>query len=148
VSWNWSFGNGQVSLGQQPPPQKYQVPFQNTNYPVELVVVDSSNCADTAVNYIKVVNNCIVQVPNAFTPNGDGHNDYLYPLNAWKATELRFRVYSRYGQVVFESGDWTKKWDGTLGGKMLATGTYVWTLEYTDDNKKHIFLKGTTVLIR
>jgi len=148
VSWSWSFGNGELSEEQQPSPQKYANPSFNTNYPVKLIVVDSSGCADTAVSYIKVVNNCIIQVPNAFTPNGDGHNDYLYPLNAWKATQLRFRVYNRFGQVVFETGDWTKKWDGTLGGKMLPTGTYVWTLDYNDENKKHISLKGTTVLIR
>jgi gliding motility-associated-like protein len=88
-------------------------------------------------------------VPSGFTPNGDGFNDYLYPLNAYKATKLEFRIFNRYGQLVFETKDWTKKWDGTINGRPQDTGTFVWMLQYTDiDSGKEYFLKGTTVLIR
>ena len=47
--------------------------------------------------------------PSAFTPNNDGLNDYLYPLNAYKATNLLFKVYNRFGKLVFETKDCTKK---------------------------------------
>jgi len=87
-------------------------------------------------------------VPSAFTPNGDGLNDYLYPLNAYEATNLLFRVFDRSGQLVFETKDWTKKWDGTVKGIKQATDVYVWMLEYTDVKGKKISQKGTTVLIR
>ena len=88
-------------------------------------------------------------MPNAFTPNGDGINDFLYPLNAYKAENLIFRVYNRYGQLVFETRDWTKKWDGTIHGKEQGTGTYVWTLQFTDtESGKKFSLKGTSTLIR
>ncbi|HXB34879.1 MAG TPA: gliding motility-associated C-terminal domain-containing protein, partial [Puia sp.] len=87
--------------------------------------------------------------PGAFTPNGDGVNDYLYPLNALKAVDLQFRVYNRWGQLVFETTNWLNKWDGTTGGRPQAAGVYVWTLSYIDgDTGKRIFQKGTSMLIR
>nr|MCU0396303.1 gliding motility-associated C-terminal domain-containing protein [Chitinophagaceae bacterium] len=63
--------------------------------------------------------------------------------------DLHFRVYNRYGQLLWETRDWTRKWDGRLNGRPLDTGTYVWMLEYTDgDSGKKVSQKGTTVLIR
>jgi gliding motility-associated-like protein len=88
-------------------------------------------------------------VPNAFTPNFDGKNDYLYPLNAYKADNLVFQVYNRFGQLVFETKDWTRKWDGTINGRQQQTGTFVWVLKYIDhDTQQPVLKKGTTVLIR
>jgi gliding motility-associated-like protein len=88
-------------------------------------------------------------VPSAFTPNRDGINDYLYPLNAFKATNLSFKIFNRYGQIVFETTDWTQKWDGTIKGKNQPSGTYVWTLSYTEsDTGKNVSVKGSSTLIR
>jgi gliding motility-associated-like protein len=60
-------------------------------------------------------------VPNAFTPNGDGLNDDLYPVNALSLNDLDFRVFNRFGQLIFESRDAAKKWDGKLNGQMQPT---------------------------
>ena len=87
-------------------------------------------------------------MPSAFTPNNDGLNDFLYPLNAYKATNLVFKVFNRWGQLVFATNDWTKKWDGTIGGVPQTTAVYIWMLTYKDENQKQVFLKGTTTLIR
>ena len=88
-------------------------------------------------------------MPSAFTPNGDGLNDYLYPLNGYKAKNLEFKVFNRWGQMVFETTDWTIKWDGTVNGQKQNPGTYVWELQYTDGNTgKKVAQKGTVVLIR
>ena len=87
-------------------------------------------------------------MPSAFTPNNDGLNDFLYPLNAYKATNLVFKVFDRWGQLVFETNDWTRKWDGSIGGVPQTTAVYIWVLTYKDENQKHVFLKGTTTLIR
>jgi gliding motility-associated-like protein len=98
---------------------------------------------------LKVINNCFIAVPTAFTPNGDGMNDYLYPLNAYKARDLDFKVFNRYGQLVFETKDWTHKWDGTFHGVPQPMGSYVWELSYIDtDTGKKVFKKGATLLIR
>ncbi len=145
--WFWSFGNGKTSH-QQNPLSPHYIAENNATYPVQLVVTDSAGCSDTAVKFIKTVSNCYIAVPSAFTPNNDGLNDYLYPLNAYKATNLLFKVYNRFGKLVFETKDWTKKWDGKIKGILQQQGTYVWILSYTDTNNERIFLKGTSVLIR
>jgi len=149
VGWSWDFSNGQTSSVENPPLQKYPSGASGKEYPVNLSVWNAVGCADTTYRIVKVVTNCYIAVPSAFTPNGDGRNDYLYPLNAYKATNLLFRVYNRYGQLIFETKDWTQKWDGTFKGMQQPVGAYVWTLEYNDQpGNKKIFLKGTTVLIR
>ncbi len=149
VSYYWNFQNGNTSEIKDPFPQKYPILLTEHNYPVSLVVQNDLGCFDTAVNSIRVLKSCYIAVPNGFTPNGDGLNDFLYPLNAFKADNLDFKVYNRYGQLVFESHDWTQKWDGTIKSEPQDAGIYVWTLEYTlRDTGKHVFMKGSSVLIR
>jgi gliding motility-associated-like protein len=88
-------------------------------------------------------------VPSGFTPNGDGLNDYFWPHNALKADNLDFKVYNRWGQLVFHSRDWRKKWDGRINGQLQTTGVYVWMLSYTHrDTGQKVFQKGTVALIR
>jgi len=150
TSWDWDLGDGSAEeLLETPPNHRYVAPNVEKIYNVRLIVQDSLGCYDTAYRQIRKLRSCYIAVPNAFTPNGDGINDYLYPLNAYKAANLTFRVYNRYGQLVFETNDWTKKWDGKIGGQEQGTGTYVWTLQYTDtESGKKFFLKGTSTLIR
>jgi len=148
-AWYWDFGNGNNSLLQQPQDQTYPYAKDIRMIPIQLVVTNDLGCKDTAVQLIKVVGNCYIAVPNAFTPNGDGLNDYLYPLNAYKAKDLIFKVYNRFGQLLFQTTDWTVKWDGTFKGQGADPATYVWILQYTNiDTGKRIELKGSTVLIR
>ena len=149
LKWNWDFGNNNTSNLQQPPQQSY--PYTNIikDVPVQLIVTNNIGCRDTATQKIKVVGNCYIAVPNAFTPNNDGLNDYLYPLNAYKAKDLIFRVYNRFGQILFQTTNWTNKWDGTFKGQGADAGTYVWILQYTHiDTGNRVEQKGTTVLIR
>lgn len=149
VSWLWDFGNGQTSTLQNPPSQSY--PFANNNYtvPVTLTVTNNIGCQSTAATTINILNNCYIAVPSAFTPNGDGLNDFLYPLNAYKAKDLAFSVYNRLGERVFYTTEWTNKWNGRYKGQDADLGTYVWILTYTNtDTNKRVEQKGTTVLIR
>ncbi len=149
ISYQWNFGNGNNYFGKNPPPQTYSQANNSVNYLVQLIVQNNLHCTDTLTKNVKVVYSCFIAVPSAFTPNGDGINDYLYPLNAYKADNLSFIVYNRLGQVVFETKDWTKKWDGRLNGQPQPNGTYVWMLQYIHhDTKQFYSLHGTTVLIR
>lgn len=149
ISWQWNFGNGVTSNIQFPSAQSYNVTGRKANYTARLGVTNALGCADTTYKIITVLASCYIAVPSGFTPNGDGLNDYLYPLNAFKADNMMFSVFNRYGQVLFQTADWTKKWDGRVNGNAQPSGTYVWRLEYTDrDTGKKISLKGTTVLIR
>lgn len=144
----WNFGNGQSDTTINPPVQYFVIPGSQSNYITWLAIMDTADCTDTAYHIIHVEDNCYIAVPTAFTPNNDGLNDQLGPLNAYKATNLLFRIYNRTGQLVFETRDWTRKWDGTVRGIQQATGVYVWILEYTDAAHKRVPLKGTSVLIR
>ena len=148
-SYEWRFGSGLTSTLRDPLPVTYPVPMTTRDETVRLIVHNSFGCADTATHTIKVVNNCYIAVPSAFTPNNDGLNDYLYPLNAYKARDLSFSVYNRFGQRLFFTRNWLNKWDGSFRGQGADPGTYVWVLEYvnTDTNLK-VAQKGSVILIR
>ena len=150
VQTKWDFGNGRTSSAIKPPNQNYPLPLTRQKlYPVQLVVQSNLNCFDTAVRMLRVLNSCYVAVPTAFTPNGDGLNDYLYPLNGFKTIEMEFKVFNRLGQLVFVTKDWTKKWDGRFKGDPQPPGTYVWEFTYTHkDSGRKMYEKGTAVLIR
>lgn len=149
TNYYWDFGEGNTSSLLTPPPLNYPMSGVEKTYPVSLVVENDIGCFDTATHNLKVLKSCYIAVPNAFTPNGDGLNDYLFPLNAYKADNLEFSVYNRIGQLVFHTNDWTLKWDGTIKGNLQDSGIYVWMLKYTHhDTGKKVFQKGSTVLIR
>jgi gliding motility-associated-like protein len=148
--WQWSLGNNLSSNLREPSPFRYPITGRDALYTIKLVASNTTlNCKDSVSKTIHVLGNCYIAVPSAFTPNGDGLNDYLNPNNAVKADNLLFRVYNRFGQLVFETKDWTRKWDGKINGVMQQTGVYAWILTYTHhDTGEKVFLKGTTVLIR
>ena len=149
TGWYWQFGNGFTSTLQSPSPQAYNAGSVDRLFPVQLVIQSDKACYDTATKYLKVVNNCYIAVPTAFTPNRDGRNDYLYPLNAYRTANLEFKIFNKFGQQLFTSKDGTNKWDGTFNGTAQPPGVYVWFLQYTNtDTGKTVFEKGTTVLIR
>ena len=147
ISWYWDFGNGITSNDKTPAVQHYPV-YNGALFPVQLTITDTAGCIKKVYKYIKTVSNCYIAVPSGFTPNNDGLNDFLSPLNAYKAKNLLFSVFDRWGKLVFETKDWIKKWDGTIQGVPQNTGVYLWTLSYTDADNKQVFLKGTTTLIR
>jgi gliding motility-associated-like protein len=150
LTYEWTFGNGNVSNVKDPTPQTF-VPLISSDYDAKprLIVTNDFGCDDTTYRNVKVVFSCFIAVPTAFTPNGDGKNDFLYPLKAYKSSSLSFSVYNRFGQRVFYSNDWQQKWNGKFKGIPQDSGTYVWTLDYINtENNKHVFEKGSTILIR
>jgi len=149
LKWEWDFGNGTVSTLQNPAPQNFIPRDVKYNAPVKLTVTDNIGCKASLIQNLLVINNCFIAVPSAFTPNSDGLNDYLYPLNAYKARDLTFAVYNRFGQRIFYSNDWTAKWDGSFKGQDADPAAYVWVLTYTNiDTNQRVEQKGTSVLIR
>ena len=149
ISWLWNF-NDNITSNEKIPLSRI-FPTENTSYdiPVKLTVTTNLGCVDSAIQNIRIVNNCSILVPNSFSPNNDNMNDYLYPLNAYKAVNLSFCVYDRFGNLLFKTHDWTRKWDGKFKGQPVDAGTYVWTLHYTNkDTGKTVDQKGTTILIR
>lgn len=97
---------------------------------------------------IKVVDETKVRMPNAFTPNGDGKNDQFKPTVIGVMKSIEFNIYDRWGNRIFQSGDLSDGWNGTMAGQNSPTGNYVWTLTGTDIFGKKIQEKGSFVLIR
>ncbi|MGZ3881533.1 MAG: T9SS type B sorting domain-containing protein, partial [Flavisolibacter sp.] len=148
VSHNWQFGDGLTSTDASPS-HIYAGPNATTPFVVRYTVTDSFGCESTAEKTVKVYSSCYLAVPNAFTPNGDGKNDFLSPLNAIKAENLSFKVYDRWGQLIFETNNWKHGWDGTFKGTPQPSGVYVWFLSFVNrDTKERRQMKGTAVLIR
>ncbi|MCY7290917.1 MAG: gliding motility-associated C-terminal domain-containing protein, partial [Ferruginibacter sp.] len=115
----------------------------------QLIIKNDFGCFDTITKPIKIVYSCFIAVPSAFTPNGDGLNDFLYPLKAYKSTNLNFSIYNRVGQRVFYSNSWLNKWDGKFKGLPQDPGTFVWTLDYINsESGTRVVEKGTSILIR
>jgi gliding motility-associated-like protein len=91
----------------------------------------------------------LVQVPNGFTPNGDGENDVLYVRGTSLSEISVFRVFNRWGEVVFETNDIYEGWDGKHTGSYVNPGVYVYYVEAPcalDGSK--LFKKGNVTVIR
>jgi gliding motility-associated-like protein len=87
-------------------------------------------------------------VPNAFTPNGDRLNDLMRPILAGMRQFDFFRVYNRYGQIIFESKNQENGWDGTINGKPQGSSTFVYQAQAVDFNGNIVRQNGTFILIR
>ncbi|MBW6482333.1 MAG: PKD domain-containing protein [Vicingaceae bacterium] len=89
-----------------------------------------------------------IGVPSAFTPNGDGKNDFLVVRGQLVIESLSFSIYNRYGQEIFSTTDKTKGWDGTHNGKELNPGVFVYTVNATMIDGSRQQLKGNVTLIK
>lgn len=87
-------------------------------------------------------------VPSAFTPGGDGHNDILRPICVGIRELNYFRVYNRWGELVFSTKEIGKGWDGTIRGQPQPTANFVYIVQGVDFTGKVIFKKGNVMLIR
>ena len=112
-------------------------------------VSNDTGCFDYDSIMVKVFElDAGLYVPNAFTPNGDGKNDIFHPIMLGMKSLDIFRVYNRWGQLVY-SGTGTKSgWDGTIAGKIQEPATYVWYAEGTDYKNVKIKKRGYVVLVR
>ncbi len=114
----------------------------------KVVATDPFGCKGEGFVKIKVSKGPAVYVPKAFTPNHDGLNDILKPLTVGIKSLSYFRIYNRWGQIIFSSSAQGEGWDGTMSGKDQPGGVYVWMLEALTNDDKFIRQKGTVMLIR
>ncbi|MEM9052640.1 MAG: PKD domain-containing protein, partial [Bacteroidota bacterium] len=96
----------------------------------DFIVYYDQDSSCTAIDTVNVQVNFIpaVGVPNSFSPNGDGLNDEVSVLGQGIA-RMEFKIFNRYGQLVFETNNQNESWDGTFNDKELNAGTFVYTLE-------------------
>lgn len=89
-----------------------------------------------------------LELPNVFTPNSDGANDFFSPIALLGITTFELHVYNRFGSLVYQSTNLDFAWDGTHNNKPLAAGVYFWHAHATDKNGKTHEANGSLTLMR
>lgn len=149
LSYSWSFGDGTHSTERNPT----HLFSSSGTYQVQLVVVNKAGCSDTTAQEVTQTIIAKMDMPTAFTPNGDGINDYIAP-RAFGVTKIDFRIYNRWGQMVFHSNDpqityvQQKGWGGTYKGKPQAMDAYAYTLHVVFNDDTEATKQGSITLIR
>ena len=110
-------------------------------------VIDGLPCADTLCKSIAIEVNPLLGMPNAFTPNGDGLNDTAF-VEGRHIADLSYRIYNRWGELVFESDDLNKGWDGRFRGVLQEQEVYVYVVEARFIDNSRQVLRGNLTLIR
>ena len=90
----------------------------------------------------------MIELPNAFTPNGDGLNDYFSIGLTKNIATLEIAIYNRWGEEVFTSNEIDFKWDGKLKNTECQSGVYVWVIKYTALNRLSTHINGKVTLLR
>lgn len=146
--WSWTPATGLNFTNIHDPVAVY-----NMNAPASVTYVVTAQtiagCLGTDTITVKIFKTgADIFVPSAFTPNGDGRNDVIRPVMAGIQQLNFFRVYNRWGQMVFSTSQASKGWDGTLGGSKQATQNFVYMVQAVDYTGKVIVKRGNFVLVR
>ncbi len=119
-------------------------------YYIQLYVENQNGCSDT-VNGIQIVEGeYSFFLPNSFTPNGDGLNDNFFPVGDKVSIEnYSFKIFNRWGEMIFSTNDFNAKWDGTYQNNPLSSDAYIWKIDLVDiSTGKEKNLKGYVLLSR
>lgn len=147
IRYNWSPETGLSNPSIANPVATIDAGLDSIKYRVR--VADANGCyAEDAILIRIFATGPDILVPSAFTPNGDGKNDVLRPLTPGISTLRYFRVYNRWGQLLFTTSELGKGWDGNYKSAPQPSATYVFSAEGIDYTGKTVRRKGTAVLIR
>ena len=119
---------------------------ENVTYTV--TATTAAGCLGTAIKEVKVYQHADIYVPNAFTPNGDGHNDVFRAVPVGIKTFNYLVIFNRWGAEVFHSTNPETGWNGQFNGVLQSTGAYVWAVSGVDYEGRLVQHKGTVMLIR
>jgi gliding motility-associated-like protein len=118
------------------------------------VVVDVNGCATVDTIYIgkceRFRDPCF-EIPNVFSNNGDGLNDYFKPVNFCPLDSYQLKIFNRWGQIIFETNDPETSWDGFYKGKRIQHGVYAYLIEYRYTSEGESIIKnqkGTVLMLR
>ena len=124
-------------------------PFPKEKMVYNVFVSNTAGCTDSANLSIRIFNTLpTIFVPTGFTPNNDGTNDVIRPILAGIKSMEYFRVYNRWGQLIFATSTAQTGWNGMYKGKPQSTGSYVWMVKAVDHTGKPYFQKGVVTLLR
>lgn len=146
VHYVWLFGDGDSTLKNSADTVIHQ--YQQTGtFQACLIAFNQFECPDTVCHPVETIINPLLDVPNAFTPGRFGQNSII-KVQGFGISHMIFRIYNRWGQMVFESNNPNQGWDGTYKGVAQPMDVYGYTLDATYFDGKRTTRTGDITLIR
>lgn len=144
ISWYWNFGDGSVDSVStlQHPTHVYST---TGHFQVCLFATDKDGCMDTICK--TEIISLPVGVPNAFSPNGDGQNDF-FMIYGGPFKEVNMKIYNNWGDLIFQSDKQINGWDGRVKGIEQPAGVYIYTIYCVSEDDKEHKLSGDVTLLR
>lgn len=141
--WFWDLGNGDTTDVMHP------VTTYDTAgwYNVYLYIENEIGCWDTITKPIYINPEVYLYIPNAFTPNGDGMNDY-FSISSIGAAKFEFFIFDRWGELIYETKDKNFQWDGKYKGESVPLGVYVYQVYIEDVRGEHHVKRGHIVVLK
>jgi gliding motility-associated-like protein len=143
TNYLWQFGDGDQSTLVNP-----RHLFNSTDtFTTCLIAMNVAGCADTICYDVPTLIRPLLDVPNAFTPGRFGSNSIVYVVG-FGIAKMDWKIYNRWGQLIFASQDKSKGWDGTYKGSVQPMDVYTYTLEVDFSDGKKLRKTGDITLIR
>jgi gliding motility-associated-like protein len=142
-SYTWAFGDGNGSFLVNP----IHTYTQPGSYEITLIATNQEGCIDSISKWIEIAPERYIYLPNSFTPDGDGLNEYFYGRFIGLMS-ARFYIFNRWGEEIFFSDQLNFVWDATYEGILVQDGTYTWYLIYEIEKGIYEDLSGHVNVIR
>jgi gliding motility-associated-like protein len=151
VEWFWDFGDGSTygdTSNLQNTSYEYSSEY-GSFYDVTLTITNQFGCTDDTSLRVQIEPDFSFFIPNAFTPNGDGTNDFFFGAG-YGITKYEIWIFDRWGNLIFTTNDINEGWDGSVqgrGGDLVQIDTYVWKVKLTDVfDKRHTYIGHVSVV--
>jgi len=149
VSYVWDFGDGSGGTTTENPTHSFPN-VESGSYVVQLIATSPLGCTDTAYQTITIIEDEIFYVPNTFTPDGDSYNETFKAIftSGYDPFNFTMLIFNRWGEIIWESHDWSVGWNGTYGGKIVPDGIYTWKIEVktTANDERRMFTGHVNVI--
>ena len=147
VRYKWDFGDGDTLITTDLlTPVSHLFNTSNT-FKVCLIAYNANGCTDTSCQMITAVVVPLADVPNAFSPNGDGTNDVV-SVKGYGISKMSWTIYNRWGKLVFSSSSISNGWDGRYQGVLQPQDVYAYVLNITFSDNTVFHKKGDITLLR
>jgi gliding motility-associated-like protein len=144
--FTWYYGDNDSTDKQSTDTIIHQYQFTGTVNAC-LVAYNQFGCADTSCQDVATLVSPLLDVPNAFTPGRFGENSVIM-VRGYGILSMNWKIYNRYGQLVFQSNTPSQGWDGTFNGSLQPLGVYAYTLDATFQDGTKTTKRGDITLIR
>ena len=146
VDYHWDMGDGASYSGNNVWHNYDDLDINTGEFIVTLIAENGFGCADTTSKNVIV----IPDIPNIFTPNGDGYNDnWFVTLSDYLSENIRATIFDRWGELITEiDDDQYISWNGKFRGQQANPGVYVYVIKCTDRNGEERIFSGDVTLLR